>query len=67
MFPLAPLVSPHPRPHHDSVRFLIVGSSFLVFVSKVLFMYAYTIYSFHFQDGNCVELLVSKSSEPTMV
>ena len=67
MFPLAPLVSRHPSPHHDSVRFLIVGSSFLVFVSKVLFMYAYTSYSFNFQDGDCVELLVSKSSEPTMV
>ena len=48
MFPLAPLVSPHPSLHHDSVRFLIVGSSFLVFVSKVLFMYAYTRYSFNF-------------------
>ena len=67
MFPLAPLVSPHPSPHHDSVRFLIVGSSFLVFVSKVLFVYAYTRYSFNFQDGDCVELLVSKSSKPTMV
>ena len=65
MFPLALLVSPHPRPHHYSVRFL--GSSFLVFVSKVLFMCAYTIYAFNFQDGDCVELLVSKSSEPTMV
>ena len=65
MFPLAPLVSPHPRPHHYSVRFL--GSSSLVFPSKVLSMYAYTIYAFNFQDSDCMELLVIKSSEPTMV